>query len=301
MDLSVRLTKYVLALLVLVSFGACNKAATKKETNAIFKAGAEAIFPHTDEFKKSHGSSFQSDRQLCASCHGSDYSGGTAQVSCRNCHSAYPHAEGFSLPKNHGTKFENSSDKQGECFVCHTPEVSGPNQPPNCNQCHAAYPHTTDWKNRLNHGKAFAESKDRSSDCLSCHKNRVTTEKQPPNCTQCHAAFPHTGGFASPSKHGAVFVASTDKQTDCLKCHAPDLAGENRPIKCSSCHTAYPFAHDEDFFKSGGGEHGKLARTFEGKCTACHTDFKKNLPTLGDLGCSSCHTVEKFQINFNAP
>ncbi len=94
----------------------------------------------------------------CQTCHGADFSGGTAKVACASCHELFPHAEGFAdvqspdfhanfiinkmkwniLPcqKCHGSDYSGEGVAEKNCMTsgCHTP----PEGPEACNTCHGS-------------------------------------------------------------------------------------------------------------------------------------------------------------------
>ena len=67
--------------------------------------------------------------ETCASCHGVDYSGGVAGVSCASCHEVYPHVVGFSNPGSpnfHEQYFINKGDwNLAQCQGCHGTNYQG--------------------------------------------------------------------------------------------------------------------------------------------------------------------------------
>ncbi|MBI3018631.1 MAG: hypothetical protein HYY61_01890, partial [Deltaproteobacteria bacterium] len=82
----------------------------------------------------------------------------------------------------------------------------------------------------------------------------------------------------------------------CLKCHGEkDSLKERHPKEFVSCETCHPLIpHSQDFMDGPG--HVKLAITYEGKCTTCHTDLKRNMPSTGEYGCVYCHDPEEIPI-----
>lgn len=180
-----------LFMILLMSCNKPNKSDTQTAVINKTQINAAKIYPHSESFKlKEHGAKFIEDRALCASCHGLDNSGGTAQVSCTKCHSNYPHIAGWSVPQKHG--------------------------------------------------KFFVES--------------VGTEKQA-----------------------------------CLNCHNP--SSSSGAVSCQTCHKAFP--HSEEF-----DGHGGWATSYEGKCTSCHTDFKRLMPKYEPKGCVYCHSDSTLSIGW---
>jgi hypothetical protein len=50
-------------------------------------------YPHASGWSlpERHGAQALLDTEVCASCHGADFSGGTTKVACSTCHASYPH------------------------------------------------------------------------------------------------------------------------------------------------------------------------------------------------------------------
>lgn len=200
--------KFTLSFVIVAGFAtlfACNQPNQKASQVATTPEGKTnenlaAVFPHSDDFKmKTHPHYFRKDPELCAKCHGKDWSGGNTQVSCSKCHGEkFPHPAAWALPTNHGESFTklNDDDKK-RCFVCH------------------------------------------NADAVKTAKKGETKIA----CQNCHAAFPHT-----------------------------------------------------DEFKMGG--HAEMAKTYEGKCTACHKGFTANMP---NMKCEMCHAGKKLEIHWAEP
>ncbi len=145
------------------------------------------------------------------------------------------------------------------------------------------FPHTEEFKTTFLHGTEFF--KDRKV-CAQCHGIDFAGGSIDKSCLNCHP-YPHQAKWAFPSNHGHAFTGG--QKEACLKCH-----GEKSPFKerhpqefvsCGTCHVRLP--HSQNFIEGGG--HWRAAKTYEGKCTACHTDFKRNMPSVGEQGCASCH------------
>jgi len=75
----------------------------------------------------------------CARCHGADYRGGTAGVSCYTCHADGPsgHPEGWLNPRAasfHGRRVLEQG--LGDCRRCHGSGLDGGTSRVSCSQCH---------------------------------------------------------------------------------------------------------------------------------------------------------------------
>ena len=153
-----------------------------------------------------HGNYFVGDNAAgfsdCAQCHASDLNGGTAQVSCVNCHSSIgTHKEGIidpTSPNFHG-KFisTNLAWDMRECGTCHASDYSG--------------------------GIA-------SPTCLSCH----IYEDGPEQCNTCHGAFADTTKVAPPTALNGSLV-TTYAGVGAHNTHLYENS-VGKEILCETCH-----------------------------------------------------------------
>lgn len=266
-------------------------------------------YPHSDSFKKtsSHGIQYQKDSFVCAKCHGADFSGGNAKVACSSCHASFPHPNGWSKLPTHGQGFTGSTETQKkQCLSCHAKDNGTQNiHIPQCVSCHKAYPHDYPKDEKFRSGKGKHKEYATSGDgkCVACHRNyKENMPNHSAGCQDCHAgkfeiswkSIPHDNGWPKPQVHGKTFASLADgDRKACMKCHSQmstDPANTAQTPACVECHKAYPHdsAGDADDFKGGGGQHPILAKTYEGKCTLCHRNYKDNMPTSTD-GCIDCH------------
>ena len=164
--------------------------------------------------------------------------------------------------------------------ACNKPTTGGENTSPNrTSSVVNIYPHSEEFKKTLMHGRVYSADK---STCLQCHGNDLKGGTAHVSCTKCHSSYPHPSKWALPEVHGKGFLTLADeKKPECLKCHT---ANEKRMdvVTCTACHKAYPHTGE---FKSG--DHVAIAGQYQGHCTSCHTDFKRNMPTMES--CNTCH------------
>jgi len=149
--------------------------------------------------------------ESCQSCHGNNYEGGSAQISCYDskCHAAYPHAEGFadSTSENFHQNYIRSTANWNitQCQECHGVDYSGIGNP--------------------------------DKNCLRCH----TQADGPEACNTCHGSannpgppfdlFGHTAttfiGVGAHQTHLTDTTLTTAFEKDCILCH-------NKPLIYSS-------------------------------------------------------------------
>ncbi|MBK9294987.1 MAG: hypothetical protein IPM57_11210 [Oligoflexia bacterium] len=132
------------------------------------------------------------------------------------------------------------------------------------------YPHSDEFKKKT-HGENFLQN---ATTCAKCHGADFNSGSAQVSCKACHV---HPMGWAAPQKHGVHYLNSTEEQrADCLKCHQAEGASEN--LNCTNCHKAYPHK----------GRHGKLAKTYDGKCFSCHKqETHPQIPN--NKMCNDCH------------
>ncbi len=203
---------------------------------------------------------------LCRTCHGSDFTGGTALQTCLNtagCHGAGINAPHSPKPwkdsaRTHTTTNPNNASV---CATCHTNGANSTVQPspydplaaPGCfnnTLCHAnvGAPHAVPFTDPALHGPP---AKADLTYCQACHANpsnggagsnprfNVTIGSLTNGCEDCHDAYTahpvpswkwENATFTGHQKAGNMANA-------CALCHGVNLVGGNGP-SCSACHTA---------------------------------------------------------------
>ena len=138
--------KYGMILALLVLLTACLE---KKEILSVSTHPSGWMIQSSDNF---HGKAVESSiikSESCQSCHGTQYDGGTSQVSCYDakCHATYPHPDGFidftsadfhgnfirdevnwdiTVCRDcHGADYAGGGDNDKNCLKCHT-QADGP-------------------------------------------------------------------------------------------------------------------------------------------------------------------------------
>jgi len=183
----------------------------------------------------------------CATCHGTDFSGGTSGVSCLSCHEAGPTA----------------------CVTCHG---SGPTSNAHlphagasitCGECHVV-PATWDQDGHILHdGVAITTPPQVTFGARAGFTLDPADRAGPPSfdgttCSNvyCHGAVLHDGGGTKPAPrwddptppggctqcHGHPPPTPSHARTDCATCHPPDaphidgIVQVGRTPGCSGCH-----------------------------------------------------------------
>ncbi|MFH1070551.1 MAG: hypothetical protein V1794_13120 [Candidatus Glassbacteria bacterium] len=253
---------------------------------------------------KFHGARLaQTGPEYCAGCHGTDYRGGEAGVSCYTCHkgpSGHP-ATGWltsSSPNFHG--LATSSRGLSDCAVCHGADFNGGISGQSCKVCHASqsgHP-STGWMTVGNanfHGTHLAETG--LAYCAGCHGDDFKGGDAGVSCYTCHdgpSGHPATGWLTSSSSDFHGLVASSRGLPACAVCHGQEFDGGISGQSCSTCHANESGHPSTGFFvKTDPNFHGtRLQQRGAGYCAGCHgADF-----TGGDSGksCFVCHTEKDW-------
>ncbi len=220
----------------------------------------------------------------CATCHGSDFSGGTSGASCLTCH------EGAGGPTG--------------CTTCHgQPPATGAHlahasgaiaRPFDCTECHVK-PHTyTDV------GHLFAADGGVIPEAI------VTLKSGAWDGMSCQNSDCHGAGFVDThAKNRAPLWRGGTTQAACGTCHG--LPPSNHALtQCSDCHVKVIDANGALIDRSRHVD-GKISLGDEsGTCTACHgqppatgahvAHMTAAHELRGPLACTDCHVVP-LQLN----
>ena len=249
--------------------------------------------PMSDDFhgKEVERQGFQ--LQTCASCHGSDFTGGIAGSDCTSCHTepggpaacntchAIPPASGAHVA--HATS--PRLNKKQDCVSCHVvPDV------------YTAAGHVTTASGEVDEAPAEVTFGMLAQTTLQAADRKGPASFDPSSLTcanvHCHG---DTLGDASarvtrPSWNGGP------TQADCGSCHgAPPTAGHPPDTECARCHiAAHPAAHINGALEVGNpalgcnGCHGNPERPLSG----AHKSHIEGTHDLAEpLACSDCHVV----------
>jgi predicted CxxxxCH...CXXCH cytochrome family protein len=283
----------------------------------------------------SHGASAKSAPgttsgfSYCQTCHGSDFTGGTALQTCLNttgCHGAgvnAPHAASW-LP---GDTYTHSTTDEGNASVCGLCHL-GNRQPPSyvaltqtvgCfdnTLCHGVVGHPAGWSDPGNHGttaKSAPSSSAGFSYCQTCHGSDFTGGTALQSCFTCHqAGTTGTPPHAFPWLPGDTYTHTTTNQGNAPVCGLCHLSGRTPPSYATVPAGTTPNCFDNTLCHGDVGAphvvpytdpalHGPDAKADLTYCQACHSDQPSGGPgsnprfnvAKGSLatGCegASCH------------
>lgn len=230
------------------------------------------------------------DPDSCKLCHGNDYLGGLSHVSCKSCHTSFPHdAADWDTGTGHGDYVQTTlGGDLTECKGCHGNDLTGGTAGVGCTSCHANYPHSvvSGWSGSV-HGSTALPPAGRDT-CKGCHGADLLGGSSGVSCKSCHASFPHDApGWIAGSGHGNyVQTTLSGNLASCKLCHGNDLAGGNSGVSCNTCHPGYPHSAQPSWSTTGHSSAALSPATRE-TCKACHgSDF---LGGSSGVSCKSCH------------
>ena len=234
----------------------------------------------------------------CAGCHGADFKGGDAGVSCFECHngpSGHPSA-GW-LDKTNASFHGLAASTRGlsACAECHGTDFKGGTSGVSCSECHSTqsgHP-ASGWMTSGApnfHGARLAETGENY--CAGCHGADFKGGSVNVSCYTCHdgpSGHPATGWLDKTSETFHGLAASSRGLKACAVCHGADYLGGISGQSCGECHTDQS-GHPSAGWLVQGDEHfhgARLAETGTAYCAGCHgADYKG-----GDAGvsCFTCH------------
>lgn len=201
----------------------------------------------------------------CIQCHGSNFDGGTSNVSCYNCHKAYPHKSGWLIKSSmnyHGLFMKNESWSPASCKACHGSDLQGGNTNVKCASCHESFPHNTGWVQTTNanfHGKYLKTESWELFQCTGCHGNGydggsvtnvscMTSEchvdageqkKSPEACNTCHGVFRGQANLITTWAPPKSVNGDTATSFRGVGAHQKHLTTGTfgKTVKCSECHS----------------------------------------------------------------
>ncbi len=250
----------------------------------------------------------------CKRCHASDYSGGTAKVSCgsNSCHPAiFVHTDQIMNPNSdqfHGNFIKEDNWNLSQCTPCHGDSYNGGIVSPTCNECHTndggpeacntchgdfADPTRTSPPRALNNA---VETTDPGVGAHIVHLSGITIA-QNVQCIECHIPPSYFGsnGHIDDSPRAEVTFGSFSSRgigeplynTTNYKCNNTYCHGS---FAFSAANSLYSFAYTAERIEGNNYNPvwNKVDGT-EGACGTCH-----GLPPTGHMeaelkSCATCH------------
>ena len=234
------------------------------------KACHKIELPHTDEFKKFHGTTGSKNPSVCRNCHG-------FKEMCSNCHhvgssntTPWIKVHGSAVDKNGPDTCIQKCHKKSDCQNCHTSRKVLPSS-------HKA-------GNFLKRGgKALGQhaqmyNKD-SAICTYCHKGSESDLPNSTFCRGCHKLpIPHTIDNSNQQKfvHKPGFQKNQLTKSTCANCHETKF--------CNDCHhpdgakSSTPWVHFHPTVVKKNGASACLESCHkETFCSDCHVNRASKL------------------------
>ncbi len=259
-----------------------------------------------DWMPTAHMTAAKSDPAACTDCHGADYKGGIAGVSCTSCHLGGPSAVHPSdwkpVYSTHGAYVKTNNAGACSNQYCHGPSLAGvAKSGPSCTSCHLGGPtaiHPSDWTPVYSTHGPYAKTNTTGA-CSNqyCHGTSLSgVADSGPSCTLCHLGGPtsiHPADWTPVySAHGPYVKANSTGACASQYCHGLSLTGvAGSGPSCTSCHLGgLTSGHPTDWtpIYSTHGPYVKANGT--GACANqyCHG---ASLTGVADSGpsCTLCH------------
>lgn len=236
----------------------------------------------------------------CQACHGANFSGGTALISCFTCHGVNaPHSP---APWRGGVRTHTNTNtgNASVCAQCHTNGANSSVQPsppaaagtaPDCfnnTLCHAAVGHPVGWSDANQHGVTAEQD---FSVCKACHGTTYHGGSAVTTCYQCHngPGLDHPAPAWVVADHKTAALANI---TTCQKCHGSNYAGGGAHIACTTCHMENQTkGHMLAWYPDVRFNHSVYAKangTTACSNVYCHGPSLTGV-TLSGPSCSTCH------------
>lgn len=257
--------------------------------------------------------------ESCKLCHASNYSGGTAKVSCLDCHAAINvHTAEINNPlseKFHGKFIANINWDLTKCTQCHGSNYAGgivspkcttchnqPDGPEACNTCHGDFSNPS----KISPPRAINGTTETSNPGVGAHSIHLVESDiaKATQCNECHIIpnkFNSAGHIDNTQRAEVIFGTFSSSGISSPSYNFSDN-------KCSNtyCHGNFEFKKENSNYQFGYVEDKITGNNFQpvwnkvdgsqGGCGTCH-----DLPPKGHIesqlkSCGTCHVgvVDKY-------
>lgn len=268
-------------------------------------------------------------KENCIQCHASDFSGGTSNVSCYNCHKSYPHRIGWiqsgnasfhgtflknnnwnliSCRRCHGVDYDGGSITDISCMKsgCHVDDVQNKKSPETCNTCHGNFSAKADLVTSWAPPKGIEGSTDSLHRSVGAHKIHLVSGKigKSLKCNECHNVPDqlYASGHIDSDPPAEVIMADTlSRLVTANGTNIPNPAYDYTALKCSNtyCHgnwklrratSSNPFGYSDSVMVGAKFSPSWVGGAVEAACGTCH-----NIPPTGHIAssltsCGNCHS-----------
>jgi predicted CxxxxCH...CXXCH cytochrome family protein len=287
--------RLLLILLGIILVAGCSTSNSNSDLNLIDAQGS-----HPQDFLSTHPVFALVGTTQCTSCHGSNLTGGIANVSCFTSACHHGTIPTWAQPNVHGASAKQAPGKSSfvACQLCHGSNFFGGESGVSCATCHGVYaPHPPKpW--RIPGTTDFTHTSTDPANapvCVACHfpgslNNPAGNPLTPasagtaPGCfnsTLCHGApgSTHIAGWASPDSHGASAKSAPDTAAvkgfaACQLCHGSGFSGGASGATCLNtvgCHGVTVAApHSPKPWRGGVRTHTTTDAGNALICATCH-------------------------------
>jgi hypothetical protein len=229
------------------------------QCHALYPHDAAWSSPDSADFHGTFLKAMSYNATECQSCHGTNYLGGSSDVSCLSCHPSYPHNAQWTTggaASSHGLYLRGKQWNDAECQACHGTNYAGGTSGQSCFTCHDPYPHDVRFTSGghqnylyshqypLNncqtcHGPSYTGGNTQVS-CMTslCHVEPGGTPRSPEACNTCHGAFGASSTVLTNAAPPKSVLGETSPTVRGVGAHAPHLSttGTGKSLKCQECH-----------------------------------------------------------------
>ena len=194
----------------------------------------------------------------CQGCHGEDFNGGIAELSCLSCHAdpatGVIHAQGWADLETgqflHGEHLSSGAGNIGDCQNCHGAELDGGIVETSCLDCHfepaSGVIHPQDWLNPSAgenfHGGAIRASGWNLDNCQTCHGADYRGGAVDKTCLTCHSNTPEDCNVCHGSRDNFAPPEDTHNNSETrfagVGAHQTHLRADalTTALDCADCH-----------------------------------------------------------------
>jgi len=263
-----------------------------------------------------HKTAAKADESGCAECHGSDYLGGIAGVSCSKCHlggtnAVHPADWGTKTSIKHAAYVKLNGNTSCANTYCHGSSLTGvTDSGASCTSCHlggVSSVHPTDWGTNIDSLHGAYVSANGSSSCANaaCHgSNLAGVTDSGPSCTSCHSSTTSTHpAWGSPTalKHAPYVNANGTGSCANGTCHGIDLKGvSGSGPSCTLCHIGSAIlVHPSNWTAPAFKLHSFYVQVNTAnscKNNYCHGSALTGVTESGP-SCTSCHLGGAYSVH----
>ncbi|MEW6702323.1 MAG: cytochrome c3 family protein [Bacteroidota bacterium] len=306
-------TKFYFLLITILSVTLFSCSELKDDITTPLKIGVHGLNVLNPASQNFHGLTVKEKTlESCKQCHSANFSGGTAKLSCLECHEAVDvHKEGIldhDSAAFHGEYIAEKGWSLSICSQCHGKQYQGgvaavacikchtnPGGPEACNTCHGNFNDTT----KIAPPRDLEDGTETTESGVGAHSTHLYNVKIASNvkCSDCHtvpASYSSIGHIDSSvgaeltfSKISNYEIGSASYDRNTFKCSNTYCHGG---FEFSKAKSQYQFIYVED--KIQGNNFNPVWNKVDGsqaKCGTCHGLPPKGHAASEIRSCGTCH------------